>query len=61
LIDEAVRQLNATRSTGSAIEWRVVDEEMALRIGSILDDAIQSQADRSRIAVIFTPLSDVTP
>lgn len=60
LIEEATRQLNATRSSRIPIEWRVVDEEMALRISSILDDAIQSQDDRSRITVIFTPLSDIT-
>lgn len=61
LVEEATRQLDATRGTNIAIEWRVVDEEMTLRIGSILDDAIQSQDERSRITVIFTPLSDITP
>lgn len=59
LIEEARRQLGAVRDSNSSIEWRVVDEEMALRISAVLDEGIQSLEDRRRITVIFTPLSDV--
>jgi hypothetical protein len=60
LLEEARRQLDSTRTAGTAIEWRVVDEEMALRISAILDEGINVQADRGRIVVIYTPLSDIT-
>lgn len=60
LVEEARRQLDVVRSTGSSIEWRVVDEEMALRISNILDEGIDVQADRARIVVIYTPISDIT-
>lgn len=60
LLEEALRQLDAVRTTGTAIEWRVVDEEMALRIAAILDEGIDTPADRARIQVIFTPHSDIT-
>jgi hypothetical protein len=59
LVSEAERQLRAVRATGASIEWRVVDEEMALRISAILDERIGTSAQRSRITVIFTPVSDV--
>lgn len=59
LLAEARRQLDATQASGSSIEWRVVDEEMALRISSILDERIQPAAARQRITVIYTPISDV--
>ncbi|HEY0684428.1 MAG TPA: Tox-REase-5 domain-containing protein [Steroidobacter sp.] len=59
LVDEALRQLRATRTTRTAIEWRVVDEEMALRIAAILDDGIGNSADRARIQVIYTPPADI--
>ncbi|MDY6944321.1 MAG: TadE/TadG family type IV pilus assembly protein [Pseudomonadota bacterium] len=60
LIDEALRQIRATRATGTAIEWRVVDEEMALRIATILDEGIDNSTDRARITVIYTPSSGIT-
>jgi hypothetical protein len=59
LIAEAKRQLDATKARETSIEWRVVDEEMALRISEILDGGIQSATDRQRISVIYTPLSDI--
>lgn len=59
LVAEAERQLDATRMQGTQIEWRVVDEEMALRISSILDAEIDNPAARQRITVIYTPLSDI--
>jgi hypothetical protein len=59
LVSEAERQLRAVRATGASIEWRVVDEEMALRIGAILDERIGTAAQRARITVIFTPVSDI--
>nr|WP_298722408.1 TadE/TadG family type IV pilus assembly protein [uncultured Steroidobacter sp.] len=59
LLSEAERQLNATTTSGSQIEWRVVDEEMALRISSILDSGIENADARQRITVIYTPLSDI--
>lgn len=60
LLDEAHRQIDAVRTTGTLIEWRVVDEEMALRISSILDEGIDESTDRARIVVIYTPVSDIT-
>lgn len=59
LLQEAERQISAVRGSETAIEWRVVDEEMAIRISSILDRGIRNQAERERISVIYTPLSDV--
>lgn len=59
LVAEARRQLNATRAAGTMIEWRVVDEEMALRIGAILDANLQNGSVRQRITVIYTPPSDI--
>jgi len=59
LINEAHRQLDAVRGTGTLVEWRVVDEEMALRISSILDEGIDESTDRARILVIYTPVSDI--
>jgi hypothetical protein len=59
LIDEAHRQIDAVRSAGTSIEWRVVDEEMAVRISSILDEGIDETSDRARIVVIYTPVSDI--
>ncbi|MBL8270590.1 TadE/TadG family type IV pilus assembly protein [Steroidobacter sp.] len=59
LVEEARRQLDATSASGTAIEWRVVDEEMALRISAILDSRIRSRSARQRITVIYTPLSDI--
>lgn len=59
LLEEARRQLNAIDGPDTRIEWRVVDEEMALRISSILDRGIPGIDDRQRISVIFTPLTDV--
>lgn len=59
LLAEAERQLDATGGSGTQIEWRVVDEEMALRIGSILDSGIENTATRQRITVIYTPNSDI--
>lgn len=58
LLEEALSQIDAARTTGSSIEWRVVDEEMALRISAILDEGID-EADRTRIVVIYTPISDI--
>lgn len=60
LVAEARRQLDATRGSDTAIEWRVVDEEMALRISTILDGGIQNSNARRRITVIYTPSSDIT-
>lgn len=60
LLEEARRQINAVRGTDTVIEWRVVDEEMALRIAAILDDRIDNPTDRSRITVIYTAASDIT-
>ena len=59
LLEEARRQLGATVDADTRIEWRVVDEEMALRISSILDSGIENAAARQRISVIYTPLSDI--
>jgi hypothetical protein len=59
LVEEALRQIDAVRAAGTAIEWRVVDEEMALRIAAILDAGIDDAADRARIQVIYTPPSDI--
>ena len=59
LLEEARRQLDATADADTRIEWRVVDEEMALRISSILDSGIENAAARQRITVIYTPLSDL--
>jgi hypothetical protein len=59
LIAEARRQLDAVRTSTVMIEWRVVDEEMALRISSILDAGIQNPTARSRITVIYTAASDI--
>jgi hypothetical protein len=59
LVTEAQRQLDATQGSGTPIEWRVVDEEMALRISSILDARILSPSARQRITVVYTPLSDI--
>lgn len=60
LLDEAQRQIDAVRTAGALIEWRVVDQEMALRISSILDEGIDESTDRARIVVIYTPVSDIT-
>jgi len=60
LLEEARRQLNATASSDARIEWRVVDEEMALRIGSILDRGIIDGEGRRRISVMYTPLADIS-
>ena len=59
LLEEAERQIRAVRGSEATIEWRVVDEEMALRIGDILDRGIRSPASRERITVIYTPTSDI--
>lgn len=59
LLNEALRQIEAVREVDTRIEWRVVDEEMALRISAILDDGIDNPADRQRISVIYTALSDI--
>jgi hypothetical protein len=59
LLREAQRQLDSVRHTDTAIEWRVVDEEMAVRIGDILDAGISNVDDRNRIRVIYTALSDI--
>jgi Pretoxin HINT domain/TadE-like protein/Restriction endonuclease fold toxin 5 len=59
LLSEARDQLEATQDMDIPIEWRVVDEEMALRISAILDSGLESSADRSRINVIYTPVSDI--
>lgn len=59
LIAEAQRQLNATRATQTPIEWRVVDEEMALRISTILDAGVPNASARHRITVIYTAPSDI--
>ncbi|WP_116811696.1 TadE/TadG family type IV pilus assembly protein [Steroidobacter cummioxidans] len=59
LLAEAERQIAAVRTADTAVEWRVVDEEMALRISAILDRGITRRVDRDRITVIYTPLSDI--
>ena len=59
LVEEALSQMDAVRVTGTSIEWRVVDEEMALRISAILDERIEA-VDRTRIVVIYTPTFDIT-
>ena len=59
LLVEARRQIDAVRHTDTAIEWRVVDEEMALRIADILDEGIGAADDRNRIRVIYTAVSDI--
>lgn len=59
MVAEAQRQLDATRAAGTTIEWRVVDEEMALRISAILDARVRNASARQRITVIYTPLSDI--
>lgn len=59
LIAEARRQLDAVRNSTVSIEWRVVDEEMALRISSILDAGIPNANARSRITVIYTATADI--
>lgn len=59
LVAEARRQLLATEGSNVSIEWRVVDEEMALRISAILDEAFGHLDDRARITVIFTSESDI--
>lgn len=59
LLEEARRQIDAIRNGETRIEWRVVDEEMALRIGKILDEGIGSADDRRRISVIYTAVSDI--
>src|SRR5262249_28357805 len=58
LVEEALSQMDAVRTSGTSIEWRVVDEEMALRISAILDERIDA-VDRTRIVVIYTPSSDI--
>jgi len=58
LVREARSQIDAVRQSDTPIEWRVVDEEMALRIAAILNDGIAPR-DRGRITVIFTPESDI--
>ncbi|WP_230979448.1 Tox-REase-5 domain-containing protein [Steroidobacter gossypii] len=60
LLEEARRQLDAIRGHDTRIEWRVVDEEMAVRIGEILDRGIPDIDDRRGITVIYTPLSDIS-
>ncbi len=59
LVEEAERQIAAVRTAGTSIEWRVVDEEMALRISGILDRGISRRVDRDRIIVIYTPMTDI--
>jgi hypothetical protein len=59
LLEEALRQIEAVRETGTRIEWRVVDEEMALRISAILDEGLDAASDRQSISVIYTALSDI--
>ena len=59
LLQEARRQIAAVRGVDTRIEWRVVDEEMALRIAAILDNGIDSPVDRQRISVIYTAPSDI--
>jgi hypothetical protein len=58
LMEEAESQIRAVLSSGTRIEWRVVDEEMALRISSILDEGLD-EADRGHISVIYTPITDI--
>lgn len=59
LLEEARRQITALQSTSTTIEWHVVDEEMALRIGAILDKGIRAADDRQRITVIYTATADI--
>jgi len=59
LLEEARRQLAAVRGVDTRIEWRVVDEEMALRISAILDSGIDNPALRQRITVIYTASADI--
>lgn len=59
LLEEARRQIAAVQSTGTTIEWHVVDEEMALRISAILDRGIRDTDDRQRITVIYTAFADI--
>jgi hypothetical protein len=59
LLEEASRQLRAIRSTDTTIEWHVVDEEMALRISSILDNGIRNPSQRAKITVIYTASTDI--
>lgn len=59
LLEEARRQIAAVRGVDTRIEWRVVDEEMALRIAAILDSGIDNPVDRQRITVIYTAPSDI--
>lgn len=60
LVEEARRQLDATSVSGTAIEWRVVDEEMALRISSILDRGVPDADERRRLTVIYTSIDDIS-
>jgi hypothetical protein len=60
LLEEARRQLRAAADVDTRIEWRVVDEEMALRISSILDRGIVDGESRRRITIIYTPLTDIS-
>lgn len=59
LLEEATRQISAVRNVETRIEWRVVDEEMALRISAILDRGIRNPIDRGKIVVIYTATSDI--
>lgn len=59
LLKEAQRQIDAVGHTDTAIEWRVVDEEMALRISEILDAGITGVDDRNKIRVIYTAVADI--
>lgn len=59
LLDEATRQLSSVRNSGNRIEWHVVDEEMALRIGAVLDRGIRNPDERSLITVIYTSTLDI--
>ncbi len=60
LLEEANRQIRAVRNADTQIEWRVVDEEMALRISAVLNEGISNAGDRRRITVIYTALSDIS-
>lgn len=59
LLEEARRQIAAVCDVDTSIEWRVVDEEMALRIAAILDNGIDNPVDRQRITVIYTATTDI--
>lgn len=59
LLEEASRQLSAVRNADTTIEWHVVDEEMALRISSILDKGIGNPGERRKISVIYTSPADI--